>query len=305
MTFAQVRILDTPGLADTRGIHQNALKKKSIATEIQNHLGYVNAVLILANGSIPRISVSMDYALTTLSALFPKILADNTAFLLTNVPTPASRNFPDDAILRDLKHAPKFLIDNPIALQKNYLKQKGHLDKKTLKKIKQSVKLAEENALEMLVELFDWLDGLKPQPTTEIIAIHKKSEDIESKITATLIGASHRTLRDLAQLAEEYAGLSLAGCISGPLEKAVRLTEKHYESMENQGISRDQLEKMRGGLEDMKRRLDTLRKATRAIPITAYVDPESYGKWLAQIVRPVANLLSMTSMTPRLSSRLQ
>jgi len=186
MTFAQVRILDAPGLADTRGIDQDALHKKSIATEIQNHLDYVNAVLILANGSIPRISVSMDYALTTLSALFPKSLANNMAFLLSNVPTPASLNFPDDAILDELKQAPKFLINNPIALQKNYLKQKGQTDKKTLKKIKESVEFAEQNALETLVELFDWLDGLEPQPTTEIIAIHNKSEKIESKITSTL-----------------------------------------------------------------------------------------------------------------------
>src|SRR5258706_4482237 len=186
MTFAQVRILDAPGLADTRGIHQDVLHKKSITTEIQNHLDYVNSVLILANGSIPRISVSMDYALTTLSALFPKSLADNIAFLFSNIPTPASLNFPHDALPQVLKHVPKFLIDNPISLQKNYLKQKGYLDKKTLKKIKQSVVLAEQNALEMLVELFDWLDGLEPQPTTEIIATHNKSEDIEMKITRTL-----------------------------------------------------------------------------------------------------------------------
>src|SRR5258706_2159951 len=186
MTFAQVRILDAPGLADTRGIDQAAFHKKSIATEIQNHLDYVNAVLILDNGSIPRISVSMDYALTTLSALFPKSLANNMAFLLSNVPTPASLNFPDDAILDELKQAPKFLINNPIALQKNYLKQKGQTDKKTLKKIKESVEFAEQNALETLVELFDWLDGLEPQPTTEIIAIHNKSEKIESKITSTI-----------------------------------------------------------------------------------------------------------------------
>src|SRR5258706_1143543 len=183
MTFAQVRILDAPGLADTRGIDQDALHKKSIAAEIQNHLDAVNAVLILANGSIPRISVSMDYALTTLSALFPKSLADNIAFLLSNVPTPASLNFPIPEVL---KHVPKFLIDNPIALQKNYFKQKGHMYKKTLKKIKQSVELTEENALEMLVELLDWLDGLEPQPTTKIISSYEKSQDIESKITSTL-----------------------------------------------------------------------------------------------------------------------
>src|SRR5258706_6380359 len=186
MTFAQVRILDAPGLADTRGIDQDALHKKSIATEIQNHLDYINAVLILANGSIPRISVSMDYALTTLSALFPKSLADNIAFLLSNIPTPASLNFPHDALPQVLKHVPKFLIDNPIALQKNYLKQKGHMDKKTLKKIKQSVERAEENALEMLVELVDWLDGLEPQPTREITTLYEKSQDSESHVTDTL-----------------------------------------------------------------------------------------------------------------------
>jgi len=128
----------------------------------------------------------MDYALTTLSALFPKSLADNIAFLFSNIPTPASLNFPHDALPQVLKHVPKFLIDNPIALQKNYLKQKGHLDKKTLKKIKQSVELAEQNALEMLVELFDWLDGLEPQPMTKIISSYEKSQDIESKITSTL-----------------------------------------------------------------------------------------------------------------------
>ena len=72
MTF---RILDAPGLADARGIHQDELHKESIATEIQNHIDSVTAVLILANGSVPRITVGTDYALSALSALsalFPK-----------------------------------------------------------------------------------------------------------------------------------------------------------------------------------------------------------------------------------------
>jgi len=37
-----------------------------------------------------------------------------------------------------------------------------------------------------LVELFDWLDGLEPQPTTEIVALYEKSQAIEVKITDTL-----------------------------------------------------------------------------------------------------------------------
>ena len=245
----QVRILDAPGLADARGPQQDALHKKSIETEIQNHLDSVNAVLILVNGSVPRISVSTDYALSALLALFPKSMANNIAFLVSNTPNEVYLNFPDDDIPEVLKHAPKFLINNPIALQKNYLKQKDRMNERNAKKRKGLVKGAEQDALKMLVKLFDWLDGLEPQPTREIIT--------------------------------------------------------HYESMEEQGISRDQLEKMRGGPDDMKRRPGVLRKATGAIPITAYVDPEWYVKSLAHMVLPVANLLSMTRMTPRLSGRLQ
>ena len=159
----------------------------SITTEIQNHLDAVNAVLILANGSVPRISVSMDYALTTLSALFPKSLANNIAFLLSNVPDEMYLNFPDDAIPEVLKHAPKFLINNPIALQKNYLKQKDGVNERTAKKKKELVKDAEEDALEMSVKLFDWLDGLEPQPTREIMALYEKSQAIELVITDTLV----------------------------------------------------------------------------------------------------------------------
>jgi len=173
-------------LADTRGINQDKLHKESIATEIQEHIAFVSAVLILANGAVPRITVGMDYALSALSAIFPKTLAKNIAFLFSNVSTQLSFNFSNDAIPEALKDAPHFLIDNPIALQKKYLSLKSRTGRKKLKEMQKSVKCAEQKALEMLVELFDWLDGLEPQPTKEIIDLYEKSQVIESKITNTL-----------------------------------------------------------------------------------------------------------------------
>ena len=201
MTFCKVRILDAPGLADTRGIHQDELHKKSIATEIQNHIDSVSAVLILANGAVPRITVGMDYALSALSAIFPKILVNNIAFLFSNVTTPLSFNFSKDAIPEVLKNAPHFLIDNPISLQKKYLELKGGMSRKKAKEMQKAVKSAEENALEMLVDLFDWLDGLEPQPTTEIIALYEKSQAIESKITDTL-AQMDQTAAKMAEIKE-------------------------------------------------------------------------------------------------------
>ena len=182
-------------MADTRGIDRDPFHKESIKTEIEKHLDAVHAVLILANGSLPRITVSMDYALNALSALFPKSLANNIGFLLSNVPDEIYLNFPDEVIPEVLKHARKFLINNPIALQKNYLKQRDGMNEKAARKRKALVKDAEQDALEMSVELFDWLDGLEPQPTKEITALYEKYQVIDSVITGTLAQMSQAAIK--------------------------------------------------------------------------------------------------------------
>ena len=183
----KVRVLDAPGLADTRGIHQDELHKQSTAAEIQNHISSVTAVLILANGSVPRITAGTDYALSALSSLFPKTLAKNIAFLFTNSSTYLSLNFPQDAIPEILQDAPQFLVDNPMALEKKFRGLKDDPNKKKLgMEMQNEVKNAEQRALETLVNLFDWLDGLEPQPTTDIVALYEKSRAIESKITNAL-----------------------------------------------------------------------------------------------------------------------
>ena len=174
-------------MADTRGIEQDERHKDSIATQIKKHIDSVNAVLILANGTIERITVGTDYALSTLSAIFPKTLAENIAFVFTNVPSPLAWNFSQDTVPRVLRDAPQFLLDNPIALQKKYLKLKDRPGmKKVEKDMRNHLKAGEQKALEMLVHLFDWLDGCKPQPTTEILYLYEMSQDIEAAITDTL-----------------------------------------------------------------------------------------------------------------------
>ena len=154
---------------------------------IQKHINSVTAVLILANGTVPRITVGTDYALSTLSAIFPKSLADNIAFVFTNVPSPLSWNFSEDTIPDSLRDAEQFLLDNPVALQKKYLVLKGDLNKKKTRMVMRKAVLAgEERALEMVVKLFDWLDGLVSQPTTEIVYLYNMSQSIEAMIANTL-----------------------------------------------------------------------------------------------------------------------
>ena len=166
-------------MADTRGLQQDELHKESIATQIKNHLDSVTAVLILANGTVPRVTVGTDYALSTLSSIFPKSLASNTAFMFTNVLSPLHWNFSGDSIPDDLKDAPYFLLNNPVALQRKYFKLKDDPNmKKTKVDLRKAVKASEQNAMGMMVELFDWLDGLEPQPTIGIFPPRGTTEGI-------------------------------------------------------------------------------------------------------------------------------
>ena len=125
--------------------------------------------------------------MSTLAAFFPKYLAENIAFVLTNVPSALSLNFSEDTVPDAFRDVAQFLLDNPVALQKKYLALKGHSDKRKFRAVMRKAVLAsEKRAMEMLVTLFDWLDGLRSRPNAEIVYLYNMSQSIEAMITDTL-----------------------------------------------------------------------------------------------------------------------
>lgn len=186
------RILDTPGLADTRGIAQDEQHKESIAKAIKNSITTVDAVLILANGTVPRLGVATDYALSTLSSMFPITLAKNIGFLFTNVSSPLSWNFDEDSLPEALRDNPFYLLDNPVAMQEKYIREKKKMEDRNkvnqnlLRTLKASVEDGHTKALGELVKIFDWLDTLSPQPTNDILSLYNQSQNIEKKISDVL-----------------------------------------------------------------------------------------------------------------------
>jgi hypothetical protein len=167
----KVRILDTPGLASTYDIEQDEAHKESIVRYIEQHVDSVSAVLILVDLVSQKAPFGSDYTLSILSATFPKTLVNNIAFMFTNV---QNRDLSQKQILGPLKSSPVFLLDNPI------VQQRGFKDPNMMKMVKDR----EQRALEMLVELFNWLDGLEPHPTTEITSLYEIYQNIEVKTTS-------------------------------------------------------------------------------------------------------------------------
>ena len=145
---------------------------KSIATQVERYIDTTTAVIILANGTVPRVTVGTDDALSFLSAISLKIPTKNISCILTNLSSAIYRNFPENTLPCILKGAPQFPLNNPIALQRKYLKLK---DDTTMKKgsidLREMVKAEEQKSLEMLVDLFEWLGGLD-QPKTQNIVIN-------------------------------------------------------------------------------------------------------------------------------------
>jgi hypothetical protein len=214
-------------LVDTRGIEQE-LHKKSIATEIEKHIDSVCAILITVNASTLGNTMESDYALSTLSAIFPKTLASNIAFMFTNVWSPSSWNFSTDAIPEGLKDSPHFLLNNPIALQKRYLKLKDDPRYKPMTtKMLKSVQAGEQMALETLVKLFDWLDGLEPQPAMEISSLYEKYQNIEAKVINILVQRDEEidTRAEINRLMitlKKHSTVSLSPCLHLALESHAR-----------------------------------------------------------------------------------
>jgi len=174
-------------LADTHNPQQDALQKKRIAAQIKEHTDSVTAVLVFANGTVPRGNAGTDYALSTLSAIFPRTPRNNVGFLLTNTSSPLFLNFSKDILPEAFNDAPQFLLNNPIALQRKYLELRGEPNTRSQRPyFRKAVKASEKDALETLVDLFDWLDGLEPQPITRIVSLYEHYQSTVAKLTSPL-----------------------------------------------------------------------------------------------------------------------
>jgi len=164
----KVRILDTPGLGDTHGIRRDPEHKKAIANIIRKSIPTINAVIILANGTVPRLRVASEYALESLSSMFGGTLAQNIAILFTNVRDQLARNFEEDSLPKGLRgdNYHPFWINNPVALWKKYKAMPSAADADD--EIKGLIRTSHERAITELVRFFAWVDKLEPQSTQDI-----------------------------------------------------------------------------------------------------------------------------------------
>jgi hypothetical protein len=129
-------------------------------------------------------------------------------------------------------------------------------------------------------------------------AMKKKFDDAKDgkEKTEAAIKMGEQALRDLnqvidnatnelAQLASDYAGLSLSGSFSAQMEKAVRLLKQSYTGMEEKGVGQDQLQKVKESLDQMQKKLDLLKKANQKTQSETIGVRASFKKFVGNVLK--------------------
>ncbi|CAF1548867.1 unnamed protein product [Adineta ricciae] len=110
-----LRILDTPGLADTRGFTHDQNHTKSIIRAIER-LEYVHCIILVINGRESRETEGLKYVLEEIFAIMPREIQSNIVVVFTNVNNVLKLNFNISTLTKyvqkEIQHY--WLIDNPI-----------------------------------------------------------------------------------------------------------------------------------------------------------------------------------------------
>jgi len=200
-----------PGLPVTGDIEQDETNKERFVRFIEKHVKFVSAVLLV--DLVFLNDYWRDYRWSILFTIFPKTLVNNIAFVFTNVRRSRRRDLCQENIPGALKSSLVFFLDNPIVRQLTYA---GPNTTKI-------VKGREQGALEILVEFFNWMDGLEPQPVTGITSFYEVYQNIEAKTPNILFQRVREVEIDrLTNALKRYSAVSLSLCSHLALESYAR-----------------------------------------------------------------------------------
>jgi len=190
-------------LARTHDIERGEANKENFIRFIEKHVNFVSAVLLVDHVS-QKFTFGTDYVCSILSAIFPKTLVNNIAFVFfAKYHSTLTAGLTQKQVPGVLQSAPVFFLDNPIAQQRRFRDPK----------MMQVVKDREQRALKMLVEVFNWMDGLEPRPVTEITSLYEVYQNIEVKTTSILYQRAREVEIDrLAIALKGYSAVSLSLC---------------------------------------------------------------------------------------------
>ena len=175
----KIRIIDSPGFGDSRGLKQDKENARKIIETLTSE-DYVNCICLLINGRTPRMTATLQYVLTEITAIMPRKVLDNIIVVFTNCTDILDLTF-DPALLSEY-FGKKFEDDRIFCLENPYCRFEKAKEKQHFlppKKVAASLKQAFEKAGEMLEEMCKVILPFSPVYTYQFGELYQKKQLIE------------------------------------------------------------------------------------------------------------------------------
>ena len=170
------RVLDSPGLGDTRGLEQDKLNIKNIV-ETVNQVSYLNGICIIANGTVPRVTHHFKYVFNELQSIFPKSVLANIFLIMTRCSIKNEVKFPYHELNIDPSRI--YCLDNPFALYNDLFTTKNQRDKEALYK---RIQFNTENAIQQINYLFEDISKIQTCNTNSFLELYNIKQKIQLDI---------------------------------------------------------------------------------------------------------------------------
>lgn len=177
-----VGVIDTPGFGDTRGMEED---KKHVARVIETlkEEQYINCVCLVINGRAARMSASIKYVLSEITAVLPKTVLDNIIVVFTNTTSPLHLTFDPTEFKTHFGCEINmiFCIENPYCLYEKAKERSLSADM-----IAKGLKDEFERTAGVLEKMFTEIKALKQVHTYDFIRLYEKKQEVERTVLVTL-----------------------------------------------------------------------------------------------------------------------
>ena len=205
----KVGVIDTPGFGDSRGMAQDKQNVKKIIATLKGE-DFINCVCLIINGRQARMSATLKYVMSEITAILPKEILDNIIIVFSNTSDPLDLNFDPkelDVFFGGSVTKHIFFIENPYCRFEKAKQKKDILPRDMIAK---SLLKAFEDTAKVLDEMHDAIKDFGPVHTYRFITLFKKKQVIEGSVIQILTAYDNqKRLEKALEVAKEQVDAAL------------------------------------------------------------------------------------------------
>jgi GTP-binding protein EngB required for normal cell division len=218
----KIKIVDTPGFGDARGMNYDS-KHRTNVVEIIKNLTYVNCIILVINGRVARKTPELEYVINDIASIMPKTIRNNIVVMFTNVDSIFNLNFKieslSDHIRTDLKHY--WYIENPMCkLEKVQTQSHRDLYKSNYiveEDMLNDLQVAFKQTVERILNMYNTISNFTAIHSNDFLAVYYLKENIEKEYLRLLIQHDD-LLKDIARLNQLKNKLEVEGDLKETLK---------------------------------------------------------------------------------------